>query len=578
MTAADWDRSQDSRGMTNLTTTSPVKGGKKANSVLDEETSRRLHKIWKQAYGAKTHQDLQRLYADWVDTYDADHEAIGFFGHVRAAEVMSRYVPYREVAPILDAGAGTGAAGSALAHLGFRNLTAIDLSREMLEAARAKGIYGDLILADLGLPLDAFPSDHFQGAILVGVYSYGQAPAHSLDEIIRVVKPGGVVVLTIRTDFYDKDAMGVRSRMEHLERAGAWSLAECTEPELYLPKKDPTAMFRVWCYRVLAKAPEPPTNFAEAVRAAFTSTSRVKRLDHCFIWDSMASRLYDRYIECPDYYLTDCEEEILENHAAEIAAPTQLFVELGCGSARKIQHVLSAALEKADGKVRYLPIDLSAGALVATQREIKELFGDHVDVEPLRGHFNDVFPTIPASDGKMIFFFGGSLGNIETLEGTVRFLKDIRDRMRATDRFIVGIDLDKDEAILRSAYEAGERNLSFFLNMIRRINNELGGNLDLTAFRQESTYDCEEPYCGIENRCVNLKLVTDVEQRVYLEHLDLEACLHAGDAIQIGTSRKFCEADVPRLVGLAGLRVNRRWCDSRRYLCLTECVRPDATT
>lgn len=545
---------------------------------LDGATAERLRRIWNQAYAATTREDLRKLYADWAETYDEDHDAIGFFGHVRAAEMLDRHVPFAEVSPVLDAGAGTGAAGVELAKRGFRNLTAVDMSADMLRVAEAKGVYHTLVQADLGLPLDIFPNDHFQAAILVGVYSFGQAPAHSLDEVLRVVKPGGVIVFTVRTDFYDEDAMGVRSRIEDLETKGIWQLSEVSEPEKYLPKKDPDAEFRVWCYRVLPK-PEtaPPPDFTNAVHEALTSESRVKRIDHCHIWDSMGSRLYDRYIECDEYYLTNCEEEILRDNAHEIAGSNELFVELGCGSARKVKSVIAAALEEPrGGPVRYMPIDLSSGALESTGAEIRELFGGRVLIDARQGHFNDVLPQVPADRAKAIFFFGGSIGNIETLEDTVTFLENIRERMTVSDRFLVGMDLHKDEEILRRAYEAGPRNLSFFLNMLRRINNELGANIDLAAFRQESTYDEDEPYRGIRNQCVNLKLVTETAQRVFFEHSGLEVELKARDAIQVGCSRKFREEDIPKLMSLAGLTLRRQWFDKRHYFSLNECVRSDA--
>ena len=233
---------------------------------LPADVQKRLDRIWTQAYSAHSREDLRRLYRDWAATYDEDHDAIGFFGHVRTAEVLARYAPFADVAPVLDAGCGTGAAGEALASLGYRNLTGIDLSQDMLARARDKGIYTRLEQVDLGQPLDAFPCSSFDAAALVGVFSYGQAPAHALDEVVRVVKPGGVVAFTMRVDFYEQDAMSVRSRMEALDRAHAWKLLEVTDPEPYLPNKDPHALFRVFCYRVLeTKTPPVDEGFAAAV-------------------------------------------------------------------------------------------------------------------------------------------------------------------------------------------------------------------------------------------------------------------------------------------------------------------------
>ncbi|MFQ5504804.1 MAG: L-histidine N(alpha)-methyltransferase [Planctomycetota bacterium] len=516
-----------------------------------------------------------RLYEEWAESYDEDHRAIGFFGHKTAAEALARYTPFAEVAAVLDAGAGTGAAGEALWSLGYRNLTAVDLSKEMLARARKKGLYRELVQADLGLPLDPFPCNSFDAAILVGVFSYGQAPAHTLDEIVRLVKPGGVVAFTMRVDFFEQDAMSVRGKMEELDRAQAWKLLDLTEPEQYLPKKEPDALFRVWCYRVLeTKAPPVDEEFAAAVRDAFMSSSPVKRIDHAFIWNSMASRLYDRYTECSEYYLTDAEVEILARHAAEILDDARLLVELGCGSAKKVSRLLDAAVSQRAGvALTYTPVDVSQGALDATKAQIDARFAGGVEVVPRCGRFDEVLATVPVDEDKLIAFFGGSIGNVETLDETVAFLETIRDRMTSTDRFVVGIDLDKSEETLRAAYEAGPRNRSFFLNMIRRMNRELGANFDLGAFSQKSPYEPDPPFEGLDTRCVQLRLVTQKPQDVYISSMHMEVHLNAGDSVQVGTSRKFKVEDLERLGALAGLRLRRQWFDSRRFFSLNEFVR-----
>lgn len=542
---------------------------------LDPATDQRLDRIWQQAYNARSRDDLQRLYRTWAATYDEDHAAIGFVGHETAAALLAKYTPFAEVAQVLDAGCGTGAAGQALQVRGFRSLTGVDFSAAMLQEAERKHCYVRLQQADLGLPLDAFPCNHFDAAILVGVFSYGQAPAHALDEIVRVVKPGGVVVFTMRVDFFEQDAMGVRSRMEELDLAHAWKQLEVTDPAPYLPKKDPKAMFRVFAYRVLeTKTPPVDETFAAAVREAFMHKGPVKRIDHAFIWNSMASRLYDRYTECPEYYLTDVEVEILAANAAEILDGGRFLVELGCGSAKKVSLLLDAATaDAAAERFVYTPIDVSQGALVATKNDVDAKYDGRIDVVPRCGRFDEVLASVPVDRDKLIVFFGGSLGNIETLAATVAFLESIRARMGKGDRFVVGIDLDKPEEVLRAAYEAGPRNRSFFLNMIRRVNRELGGNFDLAAFRQDSPYEADAPHEGLQTRAVQLRLVTERPQHVYVQSMHMEVELAEGDAVQVGTSRKFRVEDIARLGALAGLELRRQWFDERRFFSLNEFVR-----
>ncbi|MBK8974792.1 MAG: L-histidine N(alpha)-methyltransferase [Planctomycetes bacterium] len=556
---------------------SPHPGTERA-PALPADVRARLDRIWKRAYGARTRADLRALYADWARSYDEDHDAIGFAAHLAAAALLDRYVPNPQVRPVLDAGAGTGAAGVALRELGFQNLTAIDLSQEMLDVAATKGVYAQLLQADLGEPLDVFPRSHFHAAILVGVFSYGQAPAHALDELLRIIEPGGVVVFTVRTDFWAEDAMGVRSRAEFLERDGRWRRLDATEPAPYLPKKDPDAMFRAFAYRVVeADDPIAKDAFRAAVRAAAEDHGGVLRLDHAFIWNATASRLYNRYTHRPEYYLTDCEEEILRDNAAAIVGGETRIVELGCGSARKVTHLLEAATD-GGRRVLYVPIDVSDGALQATREEVEARFRRAVVVRPEHGMFDDVLERLSHDAPQLVLFFGSSLGNLETIDATVAFLRRVRDRLSPADRFVVGVDLHKDEQELLAAYNAGPENLSFFLNMVRRINDDLGGTFDLGLFELGSTYREEPPSAieGLRSWSVDLRVVTTTAQRVYVRELDLELELPAGGAVQVGTSRKFRPQDVRRLAEVAGMRVRRQWLDGRGFFSLNELVRDDA--
>lgn len=533
----------------------------------------RLDAIWARAYGAKTRDDLKRLYADWAVTYDADHEKVGFFGHRLTAEVLARHLTRRDAARVLDAGAGTGAAGEALSALGFNDLVAVDLSDEMLAVAREKGIYSQTIVADLSLPVDAFGEDSFDAAILVGVFSYGQAPAETLDEIIRLVRPGGVVAFTMRTDFHVEDAMGVRSRMHLLERRGAWHLLECTDPAPYLPGKDPKARFQVWCYRVTGqKTPEVEEGFEEAVREAFESEDWVKKIDHCWIWDSTASRLYNRYTKTEGYYLTDCEEEILRDHATEILGEERLVVELGCGSARKICHVLDACVARG-GPVRYLPIDVSKGALRATENEVRRRFGDAVRIEPRQGLFDDVLPELPVGERKLVFFFGSSIGNLDTIEDTVTFLKRLRARLNPGDRFVVGMDLHKDESVLEAAYNKEEACRAFFVHMIRRINEHLGADFDPRVFELSSVYQEEETSAPFRSWRMALRIAPTEPQHTWVRALGLEAQLEPGQPVQVGISRKFEPEGIGALARMANLTLTHQWLDERRWFSLNELAR-----
>lgn len=532
--------------------------------------------IWKRAYGAEGRDDLIELYGDWAKRYDDDLAAVGFFGHQSTARTLVDNLDVATgAASVLDAGAGTGLGGVALAELGVVDITGIDLSPEMLEQAERKGVYRELAPADIGLPLDRYAADTFDAAVLVGVFSYGQAPAHALDEVLRVLRPGATIAFTMRTDFYENDAMGVRSKIEALERDGEWEPLELSDPEPYLPGKDPDAMFRVWCYRVLdAKNPPLDEAFASAVKDAFGGGGRVRRLDHRWMWNSRGTRLFEHFSAAPEYYLPAAEREILGGQADEMIGDEDLIVELGCGDAPKITYLLDAIDRARDlSSVTYVPIDLSAGGVDVVSRHVDAIYHDRVEVERHVGAFEDELPELGDRGPKLLVFLGGSIGNFETMEETVTFMELVSASMGPKDRILLSIDLDKDPEVLRAAYEAGPSNLIYFKNVPRRINDEFGTDIDLDVLYQESTYDPDPPFRGVTSRSVNFKLVTPVEQTVRSERIGLETTLAVGDAVQIGMSRKFRVAEIAALVELAGLRLSRTWTDTRQYYSVNELVK-----
>ena len=197
-------------------------------------------------YASENNRQLEDRYDEWAKDYDDDLESD--FGYVIpriAAETFEGFVP--KDARVLDAGAGTGLVGVELNRLGYTNIEAMDLSRGMLEEARRKGVYGGFHQMVMGERLD-FDTGSFDAAIGVGVLTLGHAPAHSLDELARVVRPGGHVAFTLRPDVYEQN--GFREQQQQLESDGAWELAHVTEEFLGMPKGEPDVSFQVWVYRV----------------------------------------------------------------------------------------------------------------------------------------------------------------------------------------------------------------------------------------------------------------------------------------------------------------------------------------
>ncbi len=197
-------------------------------------------------YAAKDSQEIAALYDRWADDYEESILGWGYLTPGVTSWFIGRFVEDR-TASVLDAGAGTGLMGDVLAALGYSEVTAIDISEKMLAHARRKGVYKEVRTMELGRDLD-LPTGAFAGVVATGVFAAGHAPPESLDELIRVTRPGGVVIFSVRTDVYE-DAFG--PRQERLEAEGKWERVGETRPFSHLPLEDPELKLQVFAYRVL---------------------------------------------------------------------------------------------------------------------------------------------------------------------------------------------------------------------------------------------------------------------------------------------------------------------------------------
>jgi predicted TPR repeat methyltransferase len=197
-------------------------------------------------YSSQNEQELEERYDQWAADYEADVEGdFGWISPQRTSETFARHVP--QEATILDAGAGTGLVGQCLYGLGYRNLTAMDLSQGMLEIARNKNVYQAFDQMAMGQRLD-YSDDQFDATVVVGVFTEGHAKASSLDELVRVTKAGGHIVFSLKTDVYSEQ--GFKEKQEALESAGQWKLVEVTDTFQPLPKGEPEVLHQVWVYQV----------------------------------------------------------------------------------------------------------------------------------------------------------------------------------------------------------------------------------------------------------------------------------------------------------------------------------------
>jgi predicted TPR repeat methyltransferase len=198
------------------------------------------------AFATSGGQESGELYDSWAEDYERSVASWGYTTPAVAAGLFGRYVK-PEGGPVLDAGAGTGITGEILALLGYEDIVGIDVSPKMLELARRKGAYRELHEMELGGRLD-LPSDAFSAVVSTGVFTAGHAPPESFDDLIRVTKPGGHMIFSVRTDVYEDS--GFKEKQEALEREGRWQLVEVSEPFSPLRYEDPELKAQVFAYQV----------------------------------------------------------------------------------------------------------------------------------------------------------------------------------------------------------------------------------------------------------------------------------------------------------------------------------------
>ncbi|MCP4388822.1 MAG: class I SAM-dependent methyltransferase, partial [Gammaproteobacteria bacterium] len=157
----------------------------------DDGNVSQLHK----AYNSRTVEELSESYDRWAGEYETHMKNVGYAHPAMVTSMLARHLP-AGAQPILDAGAGTGIMGELLTAMGYAEIIGFDASNDMMAAARAKNIYADLEQMFLGRRL-SYPDKHFAAVTASGVFTEGHAPLSGLDELVRVTRPGGLLVFSL---------------------------------------------------------------------------------------------------------------------------------------------------------------------------------------------------------------------------------------------------------------------------------------------------------------------------------------------------------------------------------------------
>ena len=294
-------------------------------------------------------------------------------------------------------------------------------------------------------------------------------------------------------------------------------------------------------------------DFEESV--AHGLSLRPRRLASKWLYDDVGAALFEGIVASPGYYASRAELEILQARGPGIAralGPRGSLVELGSGASVKVRRLLDAMPDLA----RYVPVEISEAQLAESAAAIRADYPD-LEVTPIAADFTrDLDLSDVVGDGPVLGFFPGSTLCNLLPENSEVFLRRMHALLGADSLFLVGVDLQKDEAVLRAAYnEPGGAIWDFNLNILARMNREFDAGLDLADFRHEAIYNPEAQ--RIEAGIYPLR---DLSVSVAGRDFDLPA----GQPIVLEYSHKYTLDGFAALAARAGWRTLDAWTDRDR--------------
>lgn len=303
------------------------------------------------------------------------------------------------------------------------------------------------------------------------------------------------------------------------------------------------------------------TPFAQDIRQGLTRSP--KKLSSRYFYDERGDRLFQAIMDMPEYYLTNCEYEILTTYRANICRPLlnrQPFeiIELGAGDGIKTRILLRHLMES-EADFSYRPIDISQNALDGLEQALhKEM--PHLPVQPLQGEYFQVLSSLKEDDRlpRLVLFLGANIGNLDRQQAQ-DFLRQLHDVLNPGDYLLLGFDLKKDPAVILNAYnDPAGITAEFNLNLLRRINRELDANFNLNAFKHWESYN---PATGETKSYI----VSTRWQKVYIGALELEIQFDAWEAIDVELSLKYSRSEIENLAKRAGFIQLETYSDTRSY-------------
>ena len=301
--------------------------------------------------------------------------------------------------------------------------------------------------------------------------------------------------------------------------------------------------------------------FALAVLVGLSD--KPKRLSSRYFYDAVGSRIFQEIMELDEYYPTKCEREILGTNAGEILAPLEgrsfNLIDLGSGDGAKTVILLEHLVNR-DADVRYVPIDISIGAMETCVASVGEKLPG-LEIAGLVSDYALGIEWLASQDSErcnLLLLLGSNLGNFNKPKARA-FLRSLWNALHPDDYALVGFDLKKDIDLLLDAYnDSLGVTARFNLNILEKINRELGGNFDVEKFRHFGTYD-------VFSGAMESYLVSRARQSVYVEALHYTFEFQPWEPIHTEYSYKFLESDIDALASDTGYVIECCFYDGKRY-------------
>lgn len=304
------------------------------------------------------------------------------------------------------------------------------------------------------------------------------------------------------------------------------------------------------------------TRFACDVRHGLENTP--KTLPSKYFYDHTGSELFSKIMHLPEYYLTDAEWEIVTEQSSALIDSLELdtrqafdVIELGAGDGKKTIAWLKR-LGARGFSYTYRPIDISEQALQQLERTVSQELPDLSLMVQKGDYFNILGELKSDQTPKVVLFLGSNLGNMDD-EAAAGFLTELSRTLNYEDKLVLGLDLQKSSSIILPAYNDRQGITSAFnLNLLQRINNELGADFDLSTFVHAPEYH--------EQRGIALSyLQSKVAQKVHIKAIETTIHFEKGEKIHTEISRKYNDQIVADLCSRSGFEVRAKLSDSKGY-------------